>query len=150
MKTMVCVDHLGYSGFNYEAFVSINSVVADLEEVSIATVDVTNKFIDIKTAVYNLTEMHSFSDGVLMASSLRNAKRVLACANNAKKVLYLYDLDWTSSIMKYDEIHSVLSDKRLRIICRSKSHQDALKRSFGIDAVILKKFDLREIWNLLE
>lgn len=150
MKTMLCVDHLGYVGFNYEAFSEINSIALGLEEVSIATVDVTNKFIDINTAIYQLTEMHSFSDGVLIASNLKNARRVLSCANNSKKVLYLYDLDWFFSIMRYEEIHSVLSSEDLLVICRSKSHQEAIKRSFGVDAVILKKFELEKIWNLLE
>lgn len=150
MKTMICVDHLGYCGFNYEAFNEINKRVADLEEISVATIDITNKFVEIKTAIYNLVEAHSFSNGVLIASSIRNAKRVLSCANTSKKVLYLYDLDWMNSIMRYGEMHSVLSDKRLKIICRSDSHQRAIKRAFGVDASVLNKFDLEKIWNLLE
>lgn len=150
MKTMLCVDHLGYSAFNYEAFQSVNKMCEAGEEVSITTVDITNKFIELKTAVYNVVETHSFLNGILVASTIRNAKRVLACSNNSKKVLYLYDLDWMHSIMSYSDTYDVLTNKDLTVICRSESHRKAIERSFGVKSCIVEKFDLEKIWNLLE
>ena len=149
MKTMICVDHTGYCSFNYEAFQAVNKRCELGEEVSIATVNMTNQFIQLKTAIYNIVEMHSFSNGVLIASTIRNAKRVLSCSNTSKKVLYLYDIDWMNSIMSYSENYDVLTNKNLLVICRSESHQEVIEKSFGIKAVIIEKFDLEKIWNLL-
>ena len=89
MKTIVYIDHLGHAGGKYELFCSINKIVEEtIEEVSIAPIDITQKVIEVKCAINNVAEISNFSDGVIVADTIENAKEVLSCRNNSKKVLY--------------------------------------------------------------
>ena len=151
MKTMVCVNNLGYEAFNYDLFNDVNkTVTSSLEEVSIVPADITNKVIQINTAISNLAEMSSFSNGLMLAGTIENAKRILSCANTCKKALFLYDIDWFHSIMSYDDIWDTLNDSCLNIFCRSESHADAVYASTGRRPIVIGEFSLEKIWNSLE
>jgi hypothetical protein len=152
MKTMICVSNLGYSQSNYELFRSINRVTEkSLEEVSVVPVDITNKVIELNTAVMNIGELTSFNDGVLVATTIENAQRILSCFTNTIKVLYLYDLDWMFQTIVYDELYDTLTHPDLTIFVRSESHIQPLKALCGIEPHgILESFTLEKLWNLLE
>ena len=149
MKTMIFLDNIGFCGFNYDAINEANRHTESLEEICFATKDITNKLIPINTAVYLTTEATSFQNGVLIAHTIENAREILSCVNSSKKVLYLYDLDWMHSIMMYGEIYDTLNNKELVVICRSESHSLAVEQAFGVKPIVVKTFNLEEIWNLL-
>lgn len=152
MKTMFCLDNLGYSQLNYELFTSINSVVEDsLDEVSVVPIDLTNKVVEINTAITNISQLTSFNNGALVATNIENAQRILACATNTIKVLYLYDLDWMFSPIKYDDLYSTLTNPELVILLRSKNHLDPLRLLCGVEPHgILEEFNLEKLWISLE
>lgn len=151
MKTMVCTNNLGYEAFNYSLFRNINDiVVSSLEEVSVVPVDITNKAVDIKAAIFNISEMSGFQDGLLLAATIDNAKRILSCANSCKKALFMQDIDWYHSIISYDEIWDVLNNKDLNLFCRSESHADAVYATCGRRPKVIGEFSLEKIWNSLE
>lgn len=151
MRTMVCINNLGYESFNYALFKDINEIVSkSLEEISVVPTDITNKVMAVNTAVNNPTEMHSFQNGLLIASTIENAKRILSCANSCKKALYLQDIDWFYSTISYDEIWDVLNDDQLVIFCRSESHADAVNATCGRRPQVIGEFSLEKIWNSLE
>jgi hypothetical protein len=151
MKTMICLENVSYSQFNYEAITQVNRFCEQSnEEVCFVTLDQTMPFTQINTAVYAPYDMDSFHNGLIIAHTLNLANRMLGCTNNSKKVLYLYDLDWMFQPIFYDEIYSILNNPDLFLIARSQDHADIIQRTCSrkVDA-ILDNFNLEDIWNSL-
>lgn len=151
MKTMICLENLSYSQFNYEAMIEVNKFCTkSSEEVCFATMDQTMPFMNVQTAVFAPYDMDSFHNGVMVAHTLNLADRVLGCANNSKKVLYLYDLDWMFRPMFYDDIYRILNEPSLKLIVRSEDHAKIIERISSRKAhSIVKNFNLEDIWNSL-
>jgi len=152
MKTMIYLDNTGFSQANKELFESINRVTSlTLEEVSVASADITNEFIHVSTAIVNPEEVHSFCDGVLIGTTINNAAKVVSSVAASRKVLYLYDLDWMLDELSYEWMHSLLNDERLTVFLRSEEHVNPFYRLCGrLPNGILKSFELEKLWNLLE
>lgn len=151
MKTLICIDNKSYSQCNYDVITKVNKYVENsIEEISFSTLDQTVPFVDINTAVFHPCEMDSFNNGVIIATSISNAKIILSCANSSKKVLYLYDLDWMFQFFEYDELYDILSNKNLKIIARDEDHVSPIKNLCNREPdAIINSFDLEKIWNLL-
>lgn len=150
MKTIICIDNPSYSAFNFEVITNINTYVADyLDEISLCSLDQSMPFGNINTAIFTPNEMDSFNGGVIIAGNIKNAERILSCANNSKKVLYLYDLDWMFELYDYDYLYSILNHKDLRIFARNQSHVHPIRTLSNREPDVINNFDLEKIWNLL-
>jgi hypothetical protein len=152
MKTMICLENVSYSQFNYESIEYINTLTrVSNEEVCFVSLDQTMPFMDINTAVFSPMEMDSFNNGVIISHTIKGAELVLGCSNNSKKVLYLYDLDWMFQPMFYHDIHNVLSNENLRIIVRSEDYLKPLSNIYKTkkSLAVMNNFNLEEIWNSL-
>lgn len=151
MKTIICLEHTSYSPYLYEVGQKINEVVINSsEEISVCSMDQTMHFMDIHTAIFHASELDSFNNGVIIANTIRNAKQILSCANQSKKVLFLYDLDWMHEAFMYDELYEILTNENLTIILRSKDHIQPLINLCGrTPNAVLNSFELEKIWNLL-
>lgn len=57
-----------------------------------------------------------------ISTTISEADILLKSSNNAKKYLYLWDLEWIYEPQNYSTICNVLLDRRLSIIARSDSH----------------------------
>jgi len=151
MKTLICLENLSYSSFNYEAITEVNKHVTDSNnEICLMKFDETMPFMDVNTAVFHPNELDSFHDGVIITHKLEHGIASLRCANNSKKVLYLYDLDWLFEPMFYNDLHKGLSDKELILILRSEDHVYPIKNLCNREPdAIISSFNLEEIWNSL-
>jgi len=151
MKTMFCIENLGFSQKNYELFLQINKIVEkSIEEISICPLNITNKATHVNTAVYNIGELSTYKDGLLIVTRIKDVEKIKSIATNSIKVLYLYDLDWMFDKMKYDEIYTALTHPDLKIIVRSADYIKPLKNLCGVVPVgILEKLELEKLWNLL-
>jgi hypothetical protein len=151
MKTMIVVDHLHFSEKNYDMINEVNSVVSNsVNEVSVVSMNLSDKVIDTKFAIMNPVEIDGFDDGVLVALDLKYAREILSSMTNSTKVLYLWDIEWFYRVMNYRDIFSILCNKELTIITRSKNHNQIIKRITGKDTSILPHFNLEKIWNSLK
>ena len=152
MKTMVVVDNLGYSLANYELFKNIDNLIKKKnEEISLVPVDMSNKVVDFTIPVHNMVTMGNFNNGILISSTIRNAKRIISTPNKSMKVLYLYDLDWMFLSMNYSFIKEVLCNEDLKLIVRSENHNEFLLKAFDVKPIgVVEKYDLEKIWNLLK
>lgn len=149
MKTMVVLDNLVCNTINYEVIKEVNRIVTDsLNEVSICTMDITNKVIETNTAVVNPNIMGCFNHGVLIASSINRAVDILQCNLNNRKVLYLWNMDWM-----YDNTadpNAVFYNEDLVVFVRSLDHANVVKDQFNKNTIVCEEFNLEKIWNLLK
>jgi hypothetical protein len=150
MKTMILLDHTAFSEKNYVILSEVNRIVTDtLNDVCIVPYDISNNMINLQCAIVNIGELSSFSNGVLIATTVKHAAEIISCKTNALKVLYLWDLDWFFEEFSGEFLRSVFNSN-IKIITRSQSHQAAIKSFFKIEADILEDFNLEDLWNLLE
>lgn len=152
MKTMLVTDHLGFCELHYQAFTDINKIVENASnEVSVSPINLSTKIMDVDTAIVNIAEIGSFYNGVLLCTNINQASEILSCSVNSRKVLYLWELDWTFNAYDYEFLIKVLCNENLDIIVRSETHQKALKALCGKDPIgIIQNFKLEKIWNLLK
>ena len=144
MKTMFLLDHTGFSEQNY-------IIIKEINEISIATNDVSTKVMEVFTAVTNVAEIGCFQNGALIATNIVNARQILSAHASSRKILYLWDLDWLHGMFNYEWLYDTLSNDRLEIIVRSEAHRSALLNLCGKEPVgILQNFKLEQLWNLLE
>ena len=151
MKTMICLDNISYSEFGNEIASEINRYVEFAnDEICVVAMDQTYPFTDINTAIFHPSEIDSFNNGVIIASSIHNAQSILSASNSSRKVLYLYDLDWMFGTMVYDDLYEILNDNNLTLILRSEEHIAPVRRLCGKKEIrVLENFSLEGIWNLL-
>lgn len=64
----------------------------------------------------------SAHNGTSIATTLQEADRLLKSNNNAKKYLYLWDLEWLEQPVYFSAACNILRDERLSLIARSDSH----------------------------
>lgn len=152
MKTMILLDHLGFSEQHYDIIKDINALVIDsIDEVSIVVNDISSKVIEVNTAVNNIAEMGSFQDGILMCTNIINADHILSINTSSRKILYLWDVDWLHNTFNYEWLYDILANDELGIVVRSEEHKRALKVLCGKEPLgILQNFKLESLWNLLE
>jgi hypothetical protein len=151
MKTMICLENMSFASFSNEVIDEINNYTEKSnEELCIASFDETMPFRNINTAVFSPNEIDSFKDGLIICSNLKIANSILGCANNSKKVLYLYDLDWMFQPMLYDQVYKILNSPDLLLILRSEDHLSPVNNISNREPdAIINKFNLEKIWNLL-
>lgn len=151
MKTMICFENTSYSSFNNEVIEDINTHTENSnEELSIVSFDETMPFRQINTAIYKPSELDSFNNGAIICPTIELAKNILNTANNSKRILYLYDLEWMFRPMLYHEIYELLNNESLFLILRSEDHVSPVKNISNREPdAIINKFSLGKIWNLL-
>ena len=69
----------------------------------------------------------SAHNGTSIATTIQEADRLLKSNNNAKKYLYLWDLEWLEQPVYFSSACNVLRDERLRLIARSDSHAKVIE-----------------------
>lgn len=151
MKTLICLENMSYSALNTEIIEEVNHhVVNSIDEVCLTSFDETLPFADVNTAIFKINELDSFHDGIIVSNKISHAMSILGCANNSKKVLYLYDLDWMFEPMLYNDIYDVLNNRDLVLILRSNDHISPVKNLCNREPdAIMQKFNLEKIWNSL-
>ena len=79
----------------------------------------------------------------------REAEITLKTANNSKRFLYLWDMDWTMKPVDFDKYMSILRDDRLRIIARSQSHVDCIENFCNKNVVgIVDNWDIDSLMEI--
>lgn len=152
MRTIILTDNLGFSESNYEIFVELNKIINNTPyEVAISYFDLSNTLIPLDVPVVNVAELSSFSNGLMVATTVKGAAEILSCVNNSRKLLFLWDIDWAFDLYDFEWLYDVITNPKLEVICRSSTHKDLITKMFGRSVLdVQQDFKLEKIWNLLE
>lgn len=66
-------------------------------------------------------------NGIVIATSIQDADKILKASNSSSRYLYLWDLTWLEQPVYFEKTMKVLRDPRLKIIARSESHAEAIE-----------------------
>tara|TARA_R110002167_G_scaffold366353_1_gene595117 strand:- start:12918 stop:13382 length:465 start_codon:yes stop_codon:yes gene_type:complete len=65
--------------------------------------------------------------GVVISTTVEDAELSLKASNNTKCFLYLWELSWINTPMRFKAVMKILQDDRLNIIARSESHSSVIE-----------------------
>ncbi len=102
-----------------------------------------------KFSYQNIAYAAGFFGGVMVATSLETAKALQKLNTNAKKFLYLWDLEWLRGPQDFLENCEILNS--MDIISRSTSHSAIIENYCGKKSIIIEDWNYEKIkelaWN---
>lgn len=147
MRTSVILDSTVISEKNYFIMSHIKDVVAtSLNEVNIICRNLSTKVVEPDCAIINPSEIYSFYDGILIATSMSSAESLCKSCVNSRKLFYIWDIGFLYRPFEFHKVCNILSS--LELITRSEEHRRIIYNLCGETSHILEDFNLEEIWNL--
>lgn len=151
-KVGVLIDNLGASQLAYYTILNANKLAENMEADPIIFYSNLAKIcLAPKVALMPITEAWGYS-GVLIATDLRSASRLITFPSSTHKVFYLNDIEWTRNHVskEFQTLYNIYSNNELKFIVRSKSHEKVLKNCWGVNCIgMVENMDIKEILKCL-
>ena len=146
MKTGILFNDLTKNDKNYHLMKTMNAKVLNKsDELCAFILNVSQKVIKTEFAYTNISDIAHFNEGLLIATSLDTADAMLKTSVNSKKCLYLWNMEWMGQRTVYKGVKKLLSDDRIKIICRSQLQADIIKNNYNVDVDgIEEEFNLEQ------
>ena len=131
----VLVNNLAVTQNNFYMIIEFNEIAKDPKRsVSCFTFQPSPPLIKPMFSCKNISFVSNFN-GKLIATDFRSLGFMLESHTACEKYLYLWDVTAPAT---FDEISSVLKDKRLKIATRSEGHKAILENNYNVkvDAVV--------------
>jgi hypothetical protein len=152
MKTGILFNDFTKNDKNYHLIKTMNAnVLNKSDELCAFILNVSQKVIKTEFAYANISDIAHFNSGLLIATSLDTADAMLKTSVNSKKCLYLWNMEWLGQRTVYKGVKKLLSDDRIKIICRSQLQADIIKNNYNVDIDgIEEDFNLENIHAICE
>lgn len=98
---------------------------------------ITTQCIKPNVSIMNISEIYNFND-ILIATNLYSASYIANLKNNARKIFYIWDLEWLRGKINYIENIQVYSNPKLELVCRSEDHAEILENYCNIKPRIVE------------
>lgn len=100
------------------------------------------------TALMNIYEAWGY-DGVLIATSISSAFKVLGMPVANKRYFYIYNPEWIHNHTIYEAYYS-LAKSDIEFIARTKEHAALIKNNFNKEPkFILEQMNVEDLWQAL-
>lgn len=148
----ILLDNLGASQLAYYTILNANLLASTMEADTIVFYSNLAKIcLAPKVALMPTIEAQGFS-GVLIATDLKSAARLINFPGTSIKCFYTWDLEYLRPHVNKEwiNLYNIYGSKELKFIARSNSHAKALKNGFGVDIIdCVDNVNLREILKCL-
>jgi hypothetical protein len=94
----------------------------------------------------NIMEAFNF-DGVMIATDLSTAAKMLNMPGPKRRIFYTYDLEWLRFNPKrsFEELAMLYRSPRLELWARSESHKKIIENNFNREVNILEEFNFSRL-----
>ena len=106
--------------------------------------DLTPPMMKIPCAMMNVAEIHCFN-GTLISTTLNNTVLSLKAINQARKIFYVWDLEWLRGQNNYLSNLDVYRNPNLELFTRSESYAKAIDNYSNRLPKIATDFNLEQI-----
>lgn len=144
MKLGVLVRDLGPSQFNYYCIRNANVALKSGKVADFVAFyeNLTKPCLTPNFAIMQAAEAWGY-DGVLVATTLSTAEKLIRFPSAQRKLFYVWDLEWLRMGQKsYRALQAVYGHSRLRLLARSAEHARLIGEVWNREAAIVDDFDL--------
>lgn len=130
---------------------NINDI--DLEEFSSCGISIfSNSILPVRdtysASVYCMHNIYSFQ-GILIATNMSDAFKLLSNPSHSKNVLIVDNLEWTKKeVFNYRDLLKVYQSDTIKLVARTRQVYDDLKNFFKEPDLLLEKLDVSKIEEL--
>lgn len=127
MKLGFIVNNLGPSQLAYYLVKNLNDMVANRPELDavIFYENVAKPCLQPRFAAMQALEAWGYN-GVVTATTLSSAERLLSCPSPARKFFYVWDLEWTRGQGEFRYFQRIYGNPKLELIARSAQHASVI------------------------
>lgn len=127
MKIAAVVNNLGPSQMAFYLIKEFNELARDSKNSCSVFAELSGVYVTRPLFACYTTAFLPEYNGVAISTTIEEARSLLQVSSNAKKYLYLWNLDWASRPVDHAAYCAVLRDPRLQIIARSEDHAKAIE-----------------------
>lgn len=149
MQIGVILQHTAFGEPQDVIIKNINKIVEqNIHDPVIFSYNISTRVHEPLCAVCPLINMSSVTNGALIANDLVGAQAMLAASTPAKKIFFVWNLEWIYRETAYNTLRSVFGHDDAVIIARSETHKQVIEFVSGkkVDYV-MQDFDLEGIVN---
>lgn len=95
-------------------------------------------------SIMELTQIWNFH-GFLISTTIDNTVYSLKAATNAKKIFYIWDLEWLRHKKDYKYNLSILRNPNLSLVTRSDDYANITENYCGIKPRVIERFNFGEL-----
>jgi len=127
MKISTVINNLGPSQKSFYMIKEFNKLSKNSKYSCCAFTEISGVY--VTRPLFSCLSIAFFSEysGVAIATTIQEAKTLLETSNKTNKYLYLWDMDWTQTVVNHDYACSILRDPSIKIIARSASHAKVIE-----------------------
>lgn len=92
-------------------------------------------------SIMEMTQIWNFH-GTLISTTLENASFAINATTNAKKIFYIWDLEWLRGKKNFKNNLSILRNPNINLATRSKDYADLTYNYCGIMPRVVEHFDV--------
>lgn len=134
MKLGFCLHHIGHSQLSLQFVTSANSYLESGLGVDVVGF-VSNQLkprVGPNFAVMNINEAFDF-DGVVVATSLHTAERVVRFPGPKRRYFYVWDLEWVrQGGWPFDTMKSIYNHPDLTLVARHEEHRRVIEQCWNL------------------
>jgi hypothetical protein len=153
VKLGITLDNLGASQLAYFTIKEVNKLVDEGEHDIILFYENLQKIcLNPRCTIMQINECWGY-DGVVIATNLRQAARLISFPGPINKFYYCWDLDWLRPFVnkEFYGLHQIYSSSDLQFIARSEDHAKALEKCWNIKVKgIVSNINMKEMLTCLK
>ena len=150
MNIGIILNNLSFSELNYKVVSEINRYVETTTDgVSILCDNISNRLIEPNCAVVDTALAPSITEGVLIAFDLSGALTLRRAYCPAKKLLFVWNLEWVYSNLGYNTLYDTLTDENIELITRNEAYSRVIENAVGRrPKFLLEDFTMEKIYEI--
>lgn len=146
MTISFLLNNLGHNQLAFNAIQASNDAIRANDELDVVLYyeNLTRPCMGHGFMISNVLDAWTNS-GVVVATSLSNASKLLSFPNAQRKLFYVYDLEWTLMQQKsYEELARIYQNPMIELIARSHNHKQVLEKLWNRPVRVIENFNVKE------
>lgn len=149
LKLGIAVDNLSANQLSYYILRQIHDKKTTDFDIVLFFNKLTRPCITSKATTLHISEMWDY-DGIVVATDLNTAQKLIHAPRPQKKYFYIWNLEWRQIPQDYISLFSVYGNKNLSLITRSEEYRWLIKNNWNRDSKILDNCHLPTLLKIIQ
>lgn len=142
----VILPFVGPSQMAFYAIHNLNNISYNTHDVDciIFTENLDKGCVPSLHSIMDVSQIWNFN-GLLISTNIDNTMMNIKSTNAAKKIFYIWDLEWLRNKKNFTENMKVYRNEQINLVTRSEDYADAVHNYCGIRPRVIENFNLMEM-----